>query len=256
MRLFKDERSLRTLHRWLGAATVAFLFLSTVTGLLWANAKALYWPDKYKERVRAVESPPLHEVRVPVSAALKEAGAAFGEHATVERIVLRADFGRLVYDIKARANGAGHALLLDAQTGRRLSPLSEDLARTIAAQYVPSAAAITRVEFEQFTPRNKKAPQDAVRVAFDDASHTHIILDRQTGDILEDEGRWRQLHFLVMRLHQLNFFGFEKTLLNVPGIPLLIMGVSGLWLWIRYWARNRKARHAATQPAVQRPLST
>jgi uncharacterized iron-regulated membrane protein len=92
---------------------------------------------------------------------------------------------------------------------------------------------------------------DAVRISFNDSKRTDIILDRQTGEILEDEGRWRQVHFLVMQLHQMNFFGFEKTLLNIPGIPLLLMAVTGLALWRKQSVRKRRARQAVTSEKVK-----
>lgn len=98
------------------------------------------------------------------------------------------------------------------------------------------------VEVERYKPRKKKRVYDAVRVRFDDAEATEIVLDRQTGEILEDEGRWRRVHFAVMQLHQLNFFGFEKTLLNIPGVPMLFMSLSGLLLWGFHRARARRAR--------------
>ena len=64
------------------------------------------------------------------------------------------------------------------------------------------------------------------------------------------------MHFAVMQLHQLNFFGFEKTLLNIPGVPLLLMGFSGLALWGFQRARgatreNRDVRGAGRR---MRPL--
>jgi hypothetical protein len=34
--------------------------------------------------------------------------------------------------------------------------------------------------------------------------------------------------------------GFEKTLLNVPGIPLLLMGLTGVVLWRLRAARKRR----------------
>lgn len=102
-------------------------------------------------------------------------------------------------------------------------------------------AAVTQVKRESYTPRKKHAAVDAIRVTFDDPDGTEIILDRSTGDMLEDEGRRRRLHFLVMQLHQLNFFGFEKTLLNIPGVPLLLMGISGALLWFLQWRRARRA---------------
>ena len=81
-----------------------------------------------------------------------------------------------------------------------------------------------------------------MRGRFDDADATEIVLDRQTGEILEDEGRWRRVHFAVMQLHQLNFFGFEKTLLNIPGVPILLMSLSGCLLWIFHRARKRRSQ--------------
>ncbi|MBX3120875.1 MAG: hypothetical protein KF784_17595, partial [Fimbriimonadaceae bacterium] len=81
-------------------------------------------------------------------------------------------------------------------------------------------------------------------VRFNDADATEIVLDRQTGEILEDEGRWRRVHFAVMQLHQLNFFGFEKTLLNIPGVPILLMSLSGGALWLLHRARVRRSRAA------------
>ena len=66
MRWWHNERAARKIHRWIGAASLAFLLVSVSTGLLWANARFLYWPDHYKEKVRAVEAPPLASAQVPL----------------------------------------------------------------------------------------------------------------------------------------------------------------------------------------------
>jgi uncharacterized membrane protein YkoI len=163
---------------------------------------------------------------------------------TAEHLVLRSDFGRLLYEVRFRREGTAVTVLLDAVTGERLSPISTELALVIAAQYVRPPAIPIRAEVEQYRPRKKKRSYDAVRVRFDDDNKTEIILDRQTGEILEDEGRWRRLHFFVMQLHQLNFFGFDKTLLNVPALPLLLMGLSGMLLWAFHQARGGRHKTA------------
>jgi uncharacterized iron-regulated membrane protein len=175
--------------------------------------------------------------------------------AHVEQVTLRADAGRLFYDLRPRAEGNARTVLVDALTGERLSPISTELARDIARQYVSDAADVTAVSPEQYTPRKKHHAQDAMRVRFNDHDRTDIVVDRQTGEILEDEGRWRKLHFFVMQVHQLNFFGFEKTLLNVPGIPLFMMAVTGLVLWRMQSARKGRARTTSQQTAapVARP---
>jgi len=237
-----SERIVRLAHRWFGMAALGFLLLSVVTGLLWADAKFLYWDDHYKEKVRPLVGPSLEMATVPVDRAIVVAKAAVGGRASIEQVLLRSDFGRLFYELKLRVEGVSTTLLLDALTGEQLSPISSDLAPAIAQQYVRQPAMVTGVEMERYTPRKKKRAQDAVRVRFDDADATEIVLDRQTGEILEDEGRWRRVHFAVMQLHQLNFFGFEKTLLNIPGVPILLMSLSGCLLWIFHRVRKRRSQ--------------
>ena len=237
-----SERIVRLVHRWFGMGALGFLLLSVVTGLLWADAKFLYWADHYKEKVRPLVGPSLEAATLSVERAMVKAKAAVGGRASIEQVLLRSDFGRLFYELKLRVEGVSTTLLLDAITGEQLSPISSDLAPAIAQQYVRTPASVTAVEMERYTPRKKKRAQDAVRVRFDDADATEIVLDRQTGEILEDEGRWRRVHFAVMQLHQLNFFGFEKTLLNIPGVPILLMSLSGCLLWIFHRVRKRRSQ--------------
>lgn len=239
------ERLLRLAHRWFGMGALGFLLLSVSTGLLWADAKFLYWDEHYKEKVRPLAGPPVEAATLSLDRVFSLAKAAVGGRAIIEQTTLRADFGRLFYEVKLRVEGMSTTLLLDAMNGERLSPITQVLAPAIAAQYVRAPATVMGVEVERYTPRKKKRAYDAVRVRFDDPGATEIVLDRQTGEILEDEGRWRKMHFAVMQLHQLNFFGFEKTLLNIPGVPLLLMGFSGLALWGFQRARARRAKAAA-----------
>lgn len=238
------ERKGRTAHRWLGIASVGFFLLSLGTGLLWANARFLYWDDHYKEKLHPLPVVPVNQALLPLSAVVERVPVLAGMDAVVDQLTLKSDFGLLLYDVRIHKNKARHALLLDAVSGEPLSPISDDLASMIARQYVRGVASVTQVKQESYTPRKKHAAVDAIRVTFDDPDGTEIILDRSTGEILEDEGRWRRLHFLVMQLHQLNFFGFEKTLLNIPGVPLLLMGMSGALLWFLQWRRARRARRA------------
>jgi uncharacterized membrane protein YkoI len=233
---------------------LGFLLLSVVTGLLWADAKFLYWDEHYKEKVRPLAGPPVEFAKVPLEQALLSAKDAVGGRALIEQVLLRSDFGRLFYEVKLRVDGVPIILLLDAVSGERLSPISTELAPLVAAQYVKAPAAVTGVELERYTPRKKKRAYDAVRVRFEDADATEIVLDRQTGEILEDEGRWRKLHFAVMQLHQLNFFGFDKTLLNIPGVPILLMSLAGFALWLFHRARRRRAKSEQAPFTASRPV--
>lgn len=67
-------------------------------------------------------------------------------------------------------------------------------------------------------------------------------LHRDTGAILADEDTGLRIHTFVTHLHQLNYFGFKKTLTAAAGLPLLLLVFTGLVMWAR--PRLRRARHA------------
>ncbi len=153
-----SERVLRQAHRWFGMGALGFLLLSVGTGLLWADAKFLYWDEHYKEKLRPLAGPLVESATVSLDRVFSLAKAAVGGRALIEHVMLRADFGRLFYEVKLRVEGVPTTLLLDAVSGERLSPITEDLAPIIAAQYVRAPAAVTGVEQERYTPRKKNEP--------------------------------------------------------------------------------------------------
>lgn len=259
MSAWSSERSMRNAHRWVAMTAIGFLFLSLMTGLLWANAPYLYWADRYKEKVRTLPTPSLEQASISLSTAVQTSKADTNGPAQVERVTLRSDGGRVLYDVRLRTDRKVRTVLVDATTGLRLSPLSPEFARDLAKQYVGESAEIIDVSPEQYTPRKKHHAQEAIRVRFNDRNQTEIVLDSHTGEILEDEGRWRKLHFFVMQLHQLNFFGFEKTLLNIPGVPLFLMGVTGAVLWRKQIIRKRRIKLQETAGALitkEKPLTS
>jgi len=224
-----------------------------ITGLLWANAQYTYWEAGYKERVgRIAPAPPLESAQVSLEDLFRRLNhEAIPADRTIEEITLRRDFGRLFYEVRFTGKPMSSVILIDALTEERLSPVSKDLARIIAQQYVRPESHITNISMESYTPRNSSVEHDAIRINFSEPNSATIILDRHTGKIIEDESLWRQVHFLVKQLHQLNFFGFNKSLLNIPGIVLLIMSFSGLWLWRLQVVREQRARLKASQPEYQ-----
>ncbi|HBP89759.1 MAG TPA: PepSY-associated TM helix domain-containing protein [Nitrospirales bacterium] len=241
-----NERGSRRIHRLIGVSSVGFLLFMVITGLLWANARFLYWNSGYKEKVgRISPAPPLESARLSHhDLFLQLRSKTIGPDRKIEEVLLRQDFGRLFYEVRLAGPQPDSVILIDALTEERLSPISKDLAPIIARQYVPIQSQITHITMETYTPRNTSNEQEAIRVQFGEPSPATIILDRHTGRILEDVSPWRQFHFLVKQLHQLNFFGFNKTLLNIPGITLLIMSLSGLWLWRVQIAREHRARQS------------
>ena len=137
------ERRIRQAHRWVGLGALGFLLLSVTTGLLWADSKFLYWDDHYKEKVRPLAGPPVEAAALPLDRMFALAKEAVGGHAVVEQASLRADFGRLFYDVKLGGEGVSTTVLLDAITGERLSPITQELVESgIHDRYLPLAKGI------------------------------------------------------------------------------------------------------------------
>jgi hypothetical protein len=99
------ERIVRRAHRWLGIGALGFLLLSVVTGLLWADAKFLYWDEHYKEKVRPLTGPPVDSATLPLDRALVLAKEAVGIVRWSSRPRCALTFGRLFYEVKLRVNG-------------------------------------------------------------------------------------------------------------------------------------------------------
>src|SRR5918993_3256324 len=107
------ERRVRQAHRWIGLGAIGFLLLSVSTGLLWADAKFLYWDEHYKEKVRPLAGPPVESATLSLDRMFAIAKGVVGGRALIEQTSLRADFGRLFYEVKLRVEGVPTTLLLD-----------------------------------------------------------------------------------------------------------------------------------------------
>ncbi|MFQ5715823.1 MAG: PepSY domain-containing protein [Nitrospinales bacterium] len=226
-------RKVRKLHRRIVWSSAAFLTVATLTGLLWAYAPYLYWAGGYKQPKHPFPAPELASVRVSISDILRRKEERLDEEAVFLEITLKSDAGLLLYRIRVRGREGGtQTVLMDAVSGAWISPLGSTDAVRFAKQYVAAASPVATAEFlEDWVPRKKTAGKPAWRVKFEDAGETEIFIDPYTGDILEDQDRIRKFHFFIMDLHQLNFFGFTKTLTIIPGALLFFMIVTGIALW-------------------------
>lgn len=248
----------RKLHRQIALGAVGFLTISVVTGLLWAYAPYLYWADGYMERKHAVHAPELTGARLSFAEVLRGIKERFGKDVVPTQVTLRTDAGLLLYEVQYRdADGKAHTVLLDATASFWRSPVMEGYsapspwfspmrredAVRFARQYVQGTPEVQEVSFLENWIHRKGKKGPAWQVRFADAGSTEIFIDPETGSILEDQDKARRFHFVIMDLHQLNFFGFKKVLTAIPGIPLLITIVTGIMMWVtpkvRKYAKNR-----------------
>jgi len=203
---------------------------TAATVLLWAYAPYLYWSEGYLEKKRQFPGPDLVQASLTPQEIITRVKERIGKGITPSMVTLRADAGSLLYEIRYRdSQGKVHSALLDALNGAWRSPLSETDAVRFAQQYVVEDATVEEASYlENWVSRKAATARPAWKVQFSGGGGTEIFIDPENGAILEDQDRARRLHFWVMRVHQLNFFGTHKTLLAAVGLPLLVLIVTGL----------------------------
>ena len=230
----------RRAHRLIAVASAVFLVSSSVTGLLWAYSPYLYLEDGYMRKKAPMVGPAPAAAVVSVQDAMAAARKA-GRSGQIQQATLRSDFGRLLWEVQLRAGGEGsQSFLMDAVTGEPLSPLTAEQAALIAQQYVHGNPPVAEVVAESgFVGRSGNArPSPAYRVRFRQARNPEIVIHRDSGMILADEDTGRRIHSFVTQLHRYSYFGFQKTLTAMAGVPLLLLVATGLVMWLRpKWRR-------------------
>lgn len=226
---------MRFLHRRIAILSAGFLLLTAVTGILWAYAPHLYFKDGYLKKKHVKAAPALSAARLSPQEAIRLTEAAGISPA--ESVILRAEGGRLVYEVVRREGKAAHSQLVDAVSGTKLSPLAEQIAAAVAAEYVVGNPTIKDAAIvDHYRHRSGKIVASVYRVRFSAPGNPEIFIDRNSAAIVEESDDARAFHFWVMKLHQLQFFGTKKELTLLPGLALVILVITGLLIW---WRRFR-----------------
>lgn len=217
----------------MGLFFAVFLLNAVITGLLWAFGPQLYLKSDYLKKKQLDHSMSLFNVTMTPPEAMNIAKEHAGEDLSIISVSLRSDFGRRIYQVNCELKNQAVSVVIDADSGRVLSPLDESLAVEVARQYVsgnPSIESMTAID--HFVHRGKTIAS-VFKIRFQQKGGSEIIVDRGSGAALEETDRAMRFHFWVMRLHQLNFFGFKKTLTIIPGLALLVMLTTGIAIWIK-----------------------
>jgi hypothetical protein len=150
--------------------------------------------------------------------------------------------GAPVYELTA----AGRRVLVDASSGRQLSPLSAGMIRQLARSYYAGSGQLnsaTLLEHEVPMEVRGRAPP-LWRVDFDDWLQTTLYLHPDTGTLVTRRHRlWRWYDFLWM-LHIMDYGERETPTGIVPRVATVLGAVtvvSGVWLlYFSFW-RKRNA---------------
>ncbi len=188
--------------------------------------------------VRNLE-PPLDLGAVHVSTA--QALARFpGAH----RATLRAlpTGGRAVYEI----DGPSGVALIDAATGRLLSPLGEADAAALGRAYYAGRGALRRVTLIETDPpielQGRRLP--LWRTDFDDWVATSLYVDPDSGRLVVRRHRFWRWFDLLWSLHIMDYrerSDVNNTLLRIATGTAALFAASGLWL-VAYSFRWRRTR--------------
>jgi hypothetical protein len=121
----------------------------------------------------------------------------------VREVQLRRAGSRLVYEVHGTG---GLADVVDADTGKSLSPIADSFAREIAKTLVPNTPVLTSVRMERPDSLSYNLPKPFYRVTFDDAGHTHVYVSAATASILARAHTKQRLYFWFVSIpHHLTF---------------------------------------------------
>jgi len=236
---------LSTGHHWLGIAVGGFVVTWTLSGVL-----MVWYPqvDPVADEVARWEGGGVNRDEFAVSLERALAEGRRGGHALVFALTAKHVVGKPVYEA---LYGDGNASLIDAVSGRNLSPLTDSLVRAVVRRYLGANPHIARVDFlDHYDPyyfqlHERYRPLPVFRVAVNNPDiSSPLYIDAERGDLVgRVSGSYRTFRWFGSAIHT---FDFPALLFNPPvwdsvvvGLALLgaLLSGSGLWLGARYLVR-------------------
>ena len=167
------NRRIRQLHLWLGLAIGAQVGLWLISGLFMTWFPIEHVRGEHLRSEQAVQTIPDTDDLVPLSVVSNDLPfVPIG----VEMKMLA---GKPVWYLE----GEEDKLLIDALTGEKLSPLSEDTARSLAVAAYNSKGDIAKTVFYQEPPREYGREGPVWRVEFGKPKPASFYVDATTGEV-------------------------------------------------------------------------
>lgn len=136
-------------------------------------------------------------------------------------------------------------MLVDARNGAQISPLNEEMARTLAQSFYIGNAPIRTVELMTKAPQEvSNRPVPIWRVEFADRNETTLYLSPQTGELLakrHDLWRWFDLLWMFHIMDYDERSDMNNMLLRITSSVGLVFALSGIWLLVYSFGRRRRA---------------
>ena len=226
------RRLIQTAHRWLALALGVQLVIWMTSGVVMSLLPIAHVRG---ETAMALIAP----VELPVQHYYPPAGV-LSEVDGAQQLTLKTWQGREVYVVSA----AGGTAMFDADTGERISPISEQDARRAAGADFAGDERIVRAALLNRAPREAGGGGPVWRVEFSDRDQTRLYVSPDTGEILARRNRvWRFYDFFWM-LHIMDYEereNFNNPLVRTFAVTGLLFTLSGLAL---VFFRLRSGRYA------------
>lgn len=223
------------IHRLAGLVFLPFLFISIITGFFRANHQ-WFWKEDYKKIKNFALGSNIRLPQIGIDSIFMILKSVCGDSVHVSKAILKNEAGTLLYDIKI----ANHApVLIDADSGMLLSPLSKNLATAIAGQYVKPGLKLKAIyEDDSYMTRKDKKTRPVYVAEYDDRLHTKIYIDKHTGEIVEESDDNLKIGFWMIKLHNFDWWELKRFNLSFVSIGLLLIGLSGFYIWLKKTKRK------------------
>lgn len=226
----------RTLHKWLALFLGLQLLIWAVSGFYMVVVDLDFIHGD--SLVRNLRAP------LTISARLLPITEVTQRYPEVTQISVRALPGTAapVYEITAN----GRKVLVDAESGKQLSPLSAGHIRELAGTYYAGAGQPAEVRLIESDPPMEIQTRGLPlwRIDFDDWLQTSLYIHPDTGTLVTRRHRfWRWFDFLWM-LHIMDYDAREDVnngLLRAVSALGTVTAVSGVWLLYFSFRRKRPA---------------
>jgi uncharacterized iron-regulated membrane protein len=233
----------RKVHKWLSLFVGLQIVLWTISGFYMVVVDLDFIHGD--SLVRNLQVPlPAQSKRVPFVDVART-------YPDVTQVSLRAlpEFSSPVYEVTTQ----GRKVLLDAATGRQLSPLTEDTIRSLAKAYYAGQGQLAAVTLLEGKPpleiQSRRLP--LWRADFADWLETSLYVHPDTGVLVTRRHRlWRWFDFLWM-FHIMDYdqrTDMNNGLLRVSTVLAGITVASGVWL-LYFSFRRRRPSIANSQRA-------
>ena len=217
------------IHKWVALAVGLQIVLWVLGGVVMSAIQIERVRGEHNIAEPAAGALDLDGVLAPMTAA-EQAGVA------PERAELRDYLGRTVYVFSTAAG----PVRVDARSGERLPPVTEDEARRIARADYAGDDEIAEVRFFPEPTWEYRREGPAWRVEFDDGEGTRLYVSTQSGTVAARRNDVWRVYDTFWALHIMNFGDredFNHWLLIIASVLALISSLAGLYLLFPWIAR-------------------